>query len=476
MIDSHYPVVIVGAGPAGMAAAIAAAKYNIKVAVFDESPSPGGQIYRNVLTCSLSDEVMGKDYLYGANLVTTFLQADVDYFPGSSVWNIEKNGAIGVLNGGTSYLVNTDCLILATGAMERPVPFSGWTLPGVMHAGSGQIMLKQGGLAPHGKMVLAGTGPLLLLLASQYLKAGKRIEAIIDTTGKGSLVKALRHFPNALRAAPYLLKGLSLMAFIRRSGVKYFRQAVALTAKGKNRVESVSFRSNGKDCQIESDWLLTQFGVIPNSPMTALVGCEQYWDNSQYCWRPVVDSLFNSSIKNIKIIGDLNGIFGAKAAELEGQLAVIDLLAREEKISGRERSRMERRLRRALSADTAIRPLLQAFYPPYPANRERLSAETIICRCEEVSAGAIREAVRNGVTGVNQLKAFTRCGMGPCQGRQCGQAASQLVSQLTGRDVSEAGYFRPRSPLKPLTLGQMASANVPRMLPNQEISDLFRTR
>lgn len=461
MIESHYPVVIVGAGPAGMAAAMTAAKHNIKVALFDESSSPGGQIYRSVLTCSLPDEVMGKDYLYGKNLVTAFLEANVSYFPASSVWDVEKNGAIGVLNGGTSYRVNTECLILATGAMERPVPFSGWTLPGVMHAGAGQIMLKQGGLAPHGKLVLAGSGPLLLLLASQYLKAGKRIEAIVDTTPKGTLGKALRYLPNALRSAPYLLKGLGLMAYIRRSGVKYFQQAVALTANGNDRVESVSFRSKGKDYCIESDWLLTQFGVIPNSITAALVGCEQYWDNRQYCWRPVVDSFFNSSIRNIKIVGDLNGISGARAAEIEGQLAVTDLLAREEKISHREKSRIERRLRRALSTDTAIRPFLQALYPAYAENRKPLSAETIVCRCEEITAGAIRDAVQNGVTGVNQLKAFTRCGMGPCQGRQCGQAAAQLVSQLTGLGISETGYFHPRTPLKPLTLGQLASAKLP---------------
>ena len=461
MICTHYPVVIIGAGPAGMAAAITAAKYGIKVAVFDESPGPGGQIYRDVLTSALPDEVMDKDYHYGRNLANEFLQAEVDYFPNSSVWNIERNGTVGVMNAGTNHLVSADWLILATGAMERPVPFSGWTLPGVMHAGAGQIMLKQGGLAPHRKLVLAGSGPLLFLLASQYLKAGKRIEAIVETTGSGTIGKALRHLPNALRAAPYLLKGMSLMASIRRHGVRHVKQAEALTAIGENRVETVSFSSKGKEHRIESDWLLTHFGVIPNLAMTAVVGCEQYWDESQYCWRPVVDSAFNSSIGNIKVVGDLNGIYGAKAAEIEGQLAAIDVVYQEGKVSDRERIRMERAPRRALSTDTAIRPFLQALYPPHPGKKARLPEETVICRCEEVSVGEIREAVQNGVIGVNQLKAFTRCGMGACQGRQCGQATAQLVAGLTGRSVSEAGYFHPRVPLKPLTLGQMASANAP---------------
>lgn len=460
MIASHYPLVIIGAGPAGMAAAIKAASNNLQVAVFDEAPAPGGQIYRGVENSQFDQSVMGQEYFVGQNLVESFRMAKIDYFPSSSVWNIGKDKRLGVLYQKKNYIVTADCLILATGAMERPVPFNGWTLPGVMHAGAGQIMLKQGGLSPDGKMVLAGSGPLLLLLASQYLKAGKKIEAIIDTTPRKNFLKAIPLFFKALLASSYLFKGLGLLFDIRRSGIKYYKYAEQLEVSGQDQLQNVSFISSGQQHTLEVDWLLTHFGVIPNQALSSAIGCEQVWDESQYCWRPKLDEHFNSSVDGIKIVGDGNGIGGAKSAEMEGELAALDVLLQLDVLSPEEYENIAVPLTSRWKKDLSIRPFLEAFYKVDCNHITALPDNALICRCEEVSRADIDQAVKDGAKGVNQLKAFTRCGMGPCQGKQCGLSVAQLIASKTHQHISEVGYFRPRMPLKSLTLGELAAIDI----------------
>jgi len=179
------------------------------------------------------------------------------------------------------------------------------------------------------------------------------------------------------------------------------------------------------------------------------------WDAAQLCWRPVVDEWGATALSTVSVAGDGGGIAGAQAAALSGRLAALDAASFLDKIDPGERDRRARPLRRALKRERAIRPFLDALYRP--ARSVLLPADgTIACRCEEVTVGQIRRAARLGAQGPNQAKAFTRCGMGPCQGRICGPIVGQVMADALDKPVAEIATYRPRAPYRPVTLGALA--------------------
>jgi NADPH-dependent 2,4-dienoyl-CoA reductase/sulfur reductase-like enzyme len=357
-------------------------------------------------------------------------------------------------------MLEADNIVLATGAMERSMPFPGWTKAGVMGVGAGQVLLKDSALLPDGNVVLAGSGPLLYLLAWQYLQAGLRVSAIVETTPRSNLLRALPHLPGALRANAYLRKGLDMLRAIRRGAINHFRGATALRALGDEQVASLLFESGGRSHEIPCALLLLHQGVVPNVQVTRSLGIEHDWEPLQRCWRPRVTAWGETAIEGIYVAGDGGGIGGAQVAEHQGRLTALHAARRLGGISVDECESRARPVRRRLAHHLAVRPFLDALYSPA---REFLcpADETIVCRCEEVDAGSIREYVRLGCLGPNQTKAFGRPGMGPCQGRVCGLAVSELIAEARGLSPADVGYYRVRPPIKPVTLGQLAAVPLP---------------
>jgi thioredoxin reductase/bacterioferritin-associated ferredoxin len=448
-----YDVAVVGAGPAGLAAATVCARAGLATVLFDEQASPGGQIYRAVTATPVKrDTILGADYWAGGELAQKFLGSGADYVPGATVWNLTREREIGVSVAGSARMLKAERVILATGALERPFPIPGWTLPGVMTAGAGQILLKSSGLVPDGRTVIAGCGPLLWLIAWQYLNAGARIDAILETAG-ASGPAAWRHVPEFL-TSPYLMKGLRLLLAVRRR-VRVVSGVVDLRAEGSGRVEAVAYRTaRGSEQRLPVDNLFLHQGVVPNVNLAMAAGVEHRWDAVQLCWTPVLDAEGGSAIPGVAIAGDGAGIGGAEAAQARGMLAALAAV---------------RALRpgvRALTPEAAVRArlkrvlrgraFLDAYYQP-AAQFRRPSGDTLVCRCEEVTAGQIAETVALGCTGPNQMKAFLRCGMGPCQGRLCGLTVTELIAQARGVEPQEVGYYRLRPPVKPITLAELAA-------------------
>ncbi len=458
-MNATCELLVIGAGPAGMAAAQTAANHGVDVMLVDEQANPGGQIYRNVDSDSALDAaLLGKDYTFGRTMVRAFRHAHLDYRAKTGVWYLDQGSQAGLLHEGRSQLVNASYIVIASGAQERPVPIPNWQLPGVMTAGAGQILLKSAAVVPEDGVVLAGSGPLLLLLAWQYLQAGVRIRALLDTTPATNRWRALSRLPRALAAADYLFKGLRLVGAIRRARVPWLRGVRELTAEGGERIDAVSFSLGGRRERIETNLLLLHQGIIPSLHLSQAAGCEIDWNDAQQCLQPRVDRWAQSSRENCFVVGDAARIVGARAAGLDGQIAGLQVACRLGRLQRSERDRLARPLRHARERHLAIRPFLDAAYR-VPGDVLLPRGDTLVCRCEEVSAAELERIIELGCSGPNQAKAFTRCGMGPCQGRWCAASVAQMFTQLGGVATGDVAGFRARPPLAPITLGQLAQAN-----------------
>lgn len=451
-------IAIVGAGPAGMAAAVRLAKAGHCPVVFDMNATPGGQIYRQLSAPQVSDTVMGKDYMHGRELIDAFQQADIDYRPGSRVWWADSDASgtsLGVLEKGRAQHWQAKQLILAGGAMERGWPFRGWQLPGVMNAGAAQILLKQGALIPSSSPVLAGTGPLLYLLAWQYLRAGTPPSLILDTAPVSRYTDVLSQVRRAWLGRSYLLKGVRMIAALKRAGVPIRQGITALEAEGKEAVESIGYRHRGQWKTHSTELLLTHFGVTPEPQLARSLGLEHAWHASQQSFVPRRDDNLAAGT-NVWIAGDGGGIGGAINAEREGQLAALTLL---EQIgeANPEWQQEQHALRNARWRDLEARSLLESMFRLPEDWLDGQPEETLVCRCESVSRGELDLAIAQGGAGPNQLKAFTRCGMGPCQGRQCGESVTRLLARRLDWSPDAVGYYHIRPPVHSITLGELAA-------------------
>jgi len=463
MDTTKCELLVIGAGPAGLAAAAAAAQAGLDVMLLDEQAAPGGQIYRAVTTTPVTDRrVLGDDYWHGATLVQPFLQSGARYQPQATVWAVSRMTAAAPDDGfevaysvaGEARMLVARHLLLATGAQERPFPIPGWTLPGVMTAGAAQILLKSGGLVSSGRTVLAGCGPLLYLLAWQYLNAGARIDALLETAPAGQWLRALPHAPGFL-ASGYLGKGLKLLRKVR-AAVPVTRAVADLRALGGERLEGVRYTAGGKARELPTDYLLLHQGVVPNVNLARAIGVEHAWNDALDCWEPVTDAWGGTSVAGVGMAGDGAGIAGALAAEHRGRLAALQAAHLLGRLSAGQRDRAAAGPRAALARAVRGRAFFDALYRA-PRAYLRPVGDTIVCRCEEVTADQVRQTVKLGCTGPNQMKSFLRCGMGPCQGRFCGLTVSELIAEEQGMHPKDVGYYRLRFPTKPLTLGELAA-------------------
>jgi len=448
---------IVGAGPAGMAAAVLAAELGLDTLLIDEQEGPGGQIYRAIERAAGDPPAaspLGADYLAGQTLAAALRASGARYRPATTVWHIDPDGTLSVACDGISDTITVRRILLATGAIERPMPIPGWTLPGVMTVGAAQILLKSADLVPEGRAVLAGQGPLLYLAAVQLARAGAPPVALLETTPYENYHAALRHLGGPWAGRRALAKGLGWLLAVRRAGISIRHGVRGLRALGRRRVGRVVWDGG----EIAADHLFLHEGVIPDTQISLALQLAHRWDEGQVCWRPEVDEWGRTSLPAIAIAGDGAGIAGAEAAALSGRLAALDAAATLDRIDEAERDRRARPIRAALAGERAIRPFLDALYRPAPSVVAPAEDDVIACRCEEVTVGQIRRAVRLGAPGPNQLKAFTRCGMGPCQGRVCGPIVSAVIAQARGLPIAEIGTYRPRAPYKPITVGALAES------------------
>ena len=460
---TRYDLLVVGAGPGGLSAAVEAANVGARVLVVDENPGPGGQIYRAIARNRPERQpFLGKDYWKGVPIVTAFHGAAVDYARSTTVWDLQQRdeseacdaAVVGLTMGGTARRIGARAVILATGAMERPMPVPGWTLPGVMTAGAAQIALKSVSGIPKGKVALAGCGPLLYLLAAQLLDAGADIAVLLDTADRRQRLPALRHFPDFLRS-PYIAKGLALLLKVGHR-IRPVSNVDDLSVLGTDKAEGVTYRAGGRVKTIAADCVLLHQGIIPNINLASAAGCAIEWNDRQRAFQPRTDPEGRTTIPGIFVAGDGASIGGAQHAAVSGRIAALSALSDLGLIARNSVDATLARLEAERRTYLRGRDFLDVLYRPARQFRVPQAETTIVCRCEEVCAGALRQSIALGPPGPNQLKTFTRCGMGPCQGRLCATTITEVMAAERRVSPAEIGTYRLRAPVKPLRLSELA--------------------
>lgn len=453
---TDFDLVIIGAGPAGMAAAIEADGGGASVLLLDEQQRPGGQIYRDITSYQEQlSNILGKDYLDGQELAKQFLNSGCEYRPSATVWKVTQEAEVVYSQHQEATEVRGKHIFIANGALERPMPIPGWTLPGVMTAGAAQILLKSRGIAAQ-DAVLAGCGPLLYLLATQLIKAGCPPRALVETQSASHVWSALPFLPRALTGWSTLAKGVSLLNTIRRAGVPRYRGAGELAVIGDNEVSAIEFSQARRSQRIQCETVLLHQGVVPNIQISQSLNLAHHWHAAQRCFVPKVDQWGVSSNQRITIIGDGAGISGAISAALMGKKAALNGLKSLGLLSLASRDQLASAAKNQLRKQQAVRPFIDALYAPSTACAQP-SNDTVVCRCEGITAGDIRRYASVGCVGPNQTKAFGRSGMGPCQGRYCSVTVTELLAESNALTPEETGSYRVRSPIKPVTLGELAS-------------------
>ncbi len=453
----RYDVVVLGGGPAGLSAASAAAEQGKSVILLDEQAKPGGQIYRNAegVTARVSG-ILGATHAKGSALAKRFRLSGAAYEPGVSVWSLTPGFEVAASSSSHTKVFAAERLVIALGAMERPMPCSGWTRPGVLTAGAVQVLLKSEESIPEGKIVLAGVGPLLLLAALQLLKAGANVSAVIDLSDRRRRLSA---FGKALLAPSSLVdafSGIAWLADLRRAGVKMIRaDRIGTISDGDRHQHAISFVRGRVRSLVQADWVVLHSGVVPQTQAAALLGCALEWNEAQKCWHTRRDRRLETSVPGVYVAGDCGGIIGVDGARTEGELAGLAAAASLDPDIERRVAKSIASLRSQRRHIRRRRAFIDSLFRPSPTLLE-IKDDVIVCRCEEVSADRLRTVARLGAATLDQAKFMTRCGMGPCQGRGCATAAAEILSNTLGKGTGDVGFFRVRPPLKPVSLARLA--------------------
>jgi NADPH-dependent 2,4-dienoyl-CoA reductase/sulfur reductase-like enzyme len=450
-------IAIVGAGPAGLRAAEQIVAAGLRPVLIDEAPRIGGQVYRQPPPALQRPPKA----LYGfaaPRALALFerwnaLRPQVDHRPETLVWQIEGR-TLHLLQQGRPETLPFDALLLATGATDRVLPFPGWTLPGVFTLGAAQVLLKAQATRIGPRVAFAGTGPLLYLVAWQYLQAGGTVQAVLDAAPPDAPRRAL---PALLASRPALaLQGALLLARLRAAGVPVRRGVRLLRAEGDGRVQRLHWQAPGAPERItDCDAVAFGHGLRSETQLADLAGCAFEWDAVDEAWAPSCDAQGRSSVAGVYLAGDGAAIRGADAAESAGARAAQALLQDLGRAGAQPASPSPPSHEGWRHAIKTLAPLPADWAAQAPD-------ELIVCRCEEISAGELRACVRDtGTQELNRLKALTRIGMGRCQGRICGAAAARLLTHAAGVPLAEAGRLRTQPPVKPVPIAALAMTAPP---------------
>ncbi len=446
-------IVVIGAGPAGTRCAEALVAAGIRPVVIDEGVRDGGQIYRRQPTHfkRTYEELYGSESARALSVHQSFerLLPHIDYRSETLVWNVAA-GNVYLMRGAQAETLAFDALVICSGATDRLMPVAGWDLAGTFSLGGAQIALKSQACGIGRRVVFMGTGPLLYLIATQYLKVGADVAAVLDTSRWSARLTAL---PGLLSRPRLLWHGLRMARMLKQAGVPvhYGIRPVEITGTREAGVDAVAFEDQaGKQHRIACDAIALGYHLRPETQLADLARCEFAFDALTRQWLPVVDGDGRSSQAGVYLAGDGARIRGADAAEAAGRLAALAVLA---DLGKPIDAQTQNSLRATLDKMSRFAGALAKAFPWPAALAAQVPDSAIVCRCECISAGELRAVVKEkGAKESNRAKAFSRVGMGRCQGRYCGNAAAEIIAAVAEVPVESVGRLRGQAPVKPIPM------------------------
>ena len=442
-------IAVVGGGPAGLAAASEAARAGLTVHLYDDRPALGGPVYGHAAESTLLAE------LRSAGRCVVVHQ-------GTTVWGVFEQRTLAVWEGDRAETVRPDLIILATGAHERCVPIPGWTLPGVHGAASLHDLLDPVAARPGLRVLVAGAGPLLPVMASRLVRAGAEVVAALDAASSRAVARTL--------AAPWgqwALSGDPAADWhaLRATGVRLVSSRTAARVVGEDTVREVvtvalddTWRPiRGSEERVEVSALCLVWDAVPSIQLSQLCGAEHRHEAARGGFVPVVTAEMETTVPGIFSVGDGAGVGGAAVAVLEGRIAGIAAAARLGALT-REASRARLRIHRAALAPLhRSREALGRATAARVALAELITPDTMICPCEGVTAARVDQALAEGAVDLGQVKRLTRAGMGSCQGRMCSPALASMLAHRRGIPLDAIAPPSIRPPVTPVPIHVLAT-------------------
>lgn len=462
-VEQATDLLVIGAGPAGLAAAIAAAERGAGVTVLDERPQSGGQFYKPLAPSHQATQPIDRQFRDGIALRDAALRAGVNIRQEAIVWGAHAADEVVAIVEGRETVYRPRQLVIAPGAYERPVPFAGWTLPGVMTTGAAQTLARAYRVSPGQRVVIAGNGPLNLQLACELVAAGVDVVAVLESAAKPA-PRQWRAMLTALRTAPDLIAdGLRYLNRLRRAGVPVLWSHAVVAADGGDRVAQVRYAPITADGRLQidaavtvpADALCVGYGFVPSTEIARALGCAHHLVDRHLGYLATDTAADGTTdLPGVFVIGDGADLGGARVALARGTLAGHAAATRLGLPAGNaaEIAAAKARLQRAEHFQAALWSLYQAP----PVRLDQVPDAAMLCRCEEISFGRARAEIAAGHDSLAALKRNTRLGMGRCQGRYCAATAALLLEQSTGRPRAVEQYLAPRLPAKPVPAGALA--------------------
>ena len=467
---ARVEVAIVGAGPAGMEAALQAAGAGATVALIDRQARPGGQYYKQPAPGVERHGVGGRREEEGRALLERLAALErVRRYQDTIVWGLFAAGdgewLLALHGPAAPYRLRADAVILATGATDRVIPFPGWTLPGVVTAGAAQTLLEHQGVLPGRRILVSGSGPLLLTVAAGLTRAGADVVAVLEAArpSPAGLWRLAWALPGQ-RAR--LLEGWEAWRTLRAAGVPYHLGAAVVAAAGEEEVRAATFARldgagdplPGSERTVAVDAVVAGHGFLSASRLARMAGCQHDFRPEVGGYVPRRDVNMETTRPGVFAAGDGAGVGGAPLSRIEGRIAGLASAARVGRLDAPRTAAALAAERPALRRERRFVERLGELFAPRPGLYGVLDEETVVCRCEEVTAGAIRRAAAAGAGTVDEVKGLTRAGMGNCQGRICEETVARLLARESGMDAAAVGCFTVRPPLYPLTVAELAEA------------------
>ncbi len=457
-------VVVIGAGPAGVHAALEASRCGCDSTLIDEQPRAGGQVWRAKSPAIVSAPATAEG-VRGDRLRAQLASSAVDFRPDSRVWQIEKTDqgwSIHLTRAGRSEAIHSRVLILAVGAQERVVPVEGWTLPGVIGLAAATALCKEHLIAPGKNTVVAGSGPLLFVVAAEILRLGGRVAAVVSQNSRRDWLAAV---PRMLTRPDLVCRGARWMLTLRARGVPLYWQHALSKIHGEECVDAVDCVAtdrrwaarNAPRVRIAADSVCLGHGLTPSTEAARLAGVAVRYREAHGGWSPEVNADRSTAVDGLFICGDGAGISGVEAALIEGQLAGLGAAQRLQLgVDGGNNAVRKAKLLRQLKRRQRFGRAMTALSMPRDGQLKNITAQTIICRCESLSRGEIEAEYGRGARTTGAIKSAVRAGMGPCGGKFCLDTVARLLADNAGLEVGQVPPPTARPPLRPVAIDAIA--------------------